>query len=221
MRLYYLVSVSNIVNSSAWQSLKLVDLLIHFPTCAFRLPFLGLFALFTLFLSLLFVKNGYRTGLIRQFIPRINSTASYDSITAAEYPAGCDQITGAFQLGILANIYTMLPIQQQTGAYRLVCPPTSGSLPGLPPETAKISTRLFTSMFPSLLMGGSLDSHASQGTTLQSNAQDHRRVFWAAKLYERRGSWVLLRQRSKQHLRAQLHIRRGYWHMVKHLFSVL
>ncbi|KAF2471216.1 uncharacterized protein BDR25DRAFT_223473, partial [Lindgomyces ingoldianus] len=36
------------------------------------------------------------TGLIRQFIPRINSTATYEKITEAEFPRGCENIFGAF-----------------------------------------------------------------------------------------------------------------------------
>ncbi|TKA29668.1 hypothetical protein B0A49_13865, partial [Cryomyces minteri] len=39
---------------------------------------------------------GYNTGLIRQFIPRINSTAKYEVISAVDYPTGCDKIPGSF-----------------------------------------------------------------------------------------------------------------------------
>lgn len=42
------------------------------------------------------LPNGFSSGLIRQFIPRINSTANYESIPASEWPTGCDQLPGAF-----------------------------------------------------------------------------------------------------------------------------
>ncbi|KUJ08929.1 uncharacterized protein LY89DRAFT_788365 [Mollisia scopiformis] len=42
------------------------------------------------------LPNGYSTGLIRQYIPRFNSTARYENISATEYPSGCSQIPGAF-----------------------------------------------------------------------------------------------------------------------------
>jgi hypothetical protein len=42
------------------------------------------------------LPQGYSTGLVRQFIPRINSTAVYEAIPAAEYPVGCDRLPGAF-----------------------------------------------------------------------------------------------------------------------------
>lgn len=50
------------------------------------------------------LPNGYSTGLISQFIPRINSTATYENITASEYPSGCDQIIGAFSVGYSGKI---------------------------------------------------------------------------------------------------------------------
>ncbi|TVY18487.1 hypothetical protein LARI1_G005501 [Lachnellula arida] len=42
------------------------------------------------------LPNGFSTGLIRQFVPRINSTAKYENISLAEWPHGCDQLPGAF-----------------------------------------------------------------------------------------------------------------------------
>ncbi|KAJ5982762.1 hypothetical protein N7451_012862 [Penicillium sp. IBT 35674x] len=42
------------------------------------------------------LPSGYSTGLLQQFIPRINSTAQYQNIPANEFPNGCDQIDGAF-----------------------------------------------------------------------------------------------------------------------------
>ncbi|KAE8442481.1 hypothetical protein EG329_003324 [Mollisiaceae sp. DMI_Dod_QoI] len=42
------------------------------------------------------LPSGYNTGLIRQFIPRFNSTAKYENISAVDYPNGCDQLPHAF-----------------------------------------------------------------------------------------------------------------------------
>ncbi|KAL4879461.1 hypothetical protein BJY04DRAFT_229024 [Aspergillus karnatakaensis] len=38
----------------------------------------------------------FNTGLFRQFAPRINTTAQYDPIPAAEFPENCNEIEGAF-----------------------------------------------------------------------------------------------------------------------------
>ncbi|KAL4749465.1 hypothetical protein BDW72DRAFT_214052 [Aspergillus terricola var. indicus] len=42
------------------------------------------------------LSSEFNTGLFRQFAPRINSTAQYDSITADQFPADCDQVDGGF-----------------------------------------------------------------------------------------------------------------------------
>lgn len=42
------------------------------------------------------LSTGFNTGLIRQFIPRINSTAQYESISEDQFPTGCDALQGAF-----------------------------------------------------------------------------------------------------------------------------
>lgn len=42
------------------------------------------------------LPSGYSTGLIQQFLPRINSTAQYRKIAADEFPEACDQIDGSF-----------------------------------------------------------------------------------------------------------------------------
>ncbi|KAF8815773.1 hypothetical protein BYT27DRAFT_7224704 [Phlegmacium glaucopus] len=39
---------------------------------------------------------GYNTGLIRQFLPRINSSATREVITEADFPANCDTLPGSF-----------------------------------------------------------------------------------------------------------------------------
>ena len=51
------------------------------------------------------LSSGYSTGLIRQFIPRINSTATYENITGTpSFPAGCDQNFGSFYAEYSDNI---------------------------------------------------------------------------------------------------------------------
>lgn len=42
------------------------------------------------------LPSGYNTGLYSQYIPRINSTARYETISKDEFPRGCDKIDGAF-----------------------------------------------------------------------------------------------------------------------------
>ncbi|KAF8801745.1 hypothetical protein BYT27DRAFT_7261657 [Phlegmacium glaucopus] len=42
------------------------------------------------------LPSGYNTGLIRQFLPRINSSATREVITEADFPANCDTLPGSF-----------------------------------------------------------------------------------------------------------------------------
>lgn len=42
------------------------------------------------------LPSGYSTGVIQQFMPRINSTSTYEKISSSEFPQACDQIDGAF-----------------------------------------------------------------------------------------------------------------------------
>lgn len=42
------------------------------------------------------LPSGFNTGVISQFIPRINSSAEYTSIDASQWPKNCDTQTGAF-----------------------------------------------------------------------------------------------------------------------------
>lgn len=44
------------------------------------------------------LPSGFNTGLLRQFAPRVNSTASYETIVAAEFPANCSTESGALYL---------------------------------------------------------------------------------------------------------------------------
>ncbi|KAF8812041.1 hypothetical protein BYT27DRAFT_6431049 [Phlegmacium glaucopus] len=42
------------------------------------------------------LPSGYNTGLIRQFLPRINSSATREVITEADFPANCETLPGSF-----------------------------------------------------------------------------------------------------------------------------
>ncbi|KAL3487213.1 hypothetical protein BJX62DRAFT_246176 [Aspergillus germanicus] len=42
------------------------------------------------------LPSGFHTGLLRQFLPRVNSTARYEVIEEADFPDDCDQIPNAF-----------------------------------------------------------------------------------------------------------------------------
>ncbi|KAK3658838.1 hypothetical protein LTR56_001709 [Elasticomyces elasticus] len=42
------------------------------------------------------LPSGYSTGLIRQYIPRINSTAHRELVNEVDYPADCGNLPGAF-----------------------------------------------------------------------------------------------------------------------------
>ncbi|KAJ5355679.1 hypothetical protein N7517_010288 [Penicillium concentricum] len=44
------------------------------------------------------LPNDYNTGLIQQFLPRINSSTRYESISAEDYPEDCDKRKGAFSV---------------------------------------------------------------------------------------------------------------------------
>lgn len=51
------------------------------------------------------LPGGYNTGLIRQFAPRINSSAHYENISAENFPKNCDQIDGAFFIDYTNTTY--------------------------------------------------------------------------------------------------------------------
>lgn len=42
------------------------------------------------------LPNGFNTGLIRQFLPRINSTADYQMVEASDFPENCQSKNGSF-----------------------------------------------------------------------------------------------------------------------------
>ena len=45
---------------------------------------------------LAYLPSGFNTGLIRQFIPRMNSTITRQNVTDVEFPTGCESLPGAF-----------------------------------------------------------------------------------------------------------------------------
>lgn len=49
------------------------------------------------------LPSGYNTGLIRQFLPRINSSATREVITEADFPPNCDTLPGSFYVNY-ANV---------------------------------------------------------------------------------------------------------------------
>jgi hypothetical protein len=42
------------------------------------------------------LPSGFNTGLVRQFAPRVNSTATYEIIEASQFPVNCGSSSGAF-----------------------------------------------------------------------------------------------------------------------------
>ncbi|GIK06561.1 hypothetical protein Aspvir_002211 [Aspergillus viridinutans] len=42
------------------------------------------------------LPTGFNTGVLRQFAPRVNSTATYESMTASQFPSNCDSVPGSF-----------------------------------------------------------------------------------------------------------------------------
>ncbi|KAM0722938.1 hypothetical protein Q7P37_001136 [Cladosporium fusiforme] len=52
------------------------------------------------------MPSDYSTGLIRQYLLRLNSTAHRDVITEAEFPANCDSIPDAFYARYAGNVST-------------------------------------------------------------------------------------------------------------------
>ncbi|KAJ5681713.1 uncharacterized protein N7477_001653 [Penicillium maclennaniae] len=44
------------------------------------------------------LPSGFNTGLLRQFAPRVNSTATYETIAAEQFPANCSTESGALYL---------------------------------------------------------------------------------------------------------------------------
>lgn len=45
---------------------------------------------------LAYLPSGFNTGLVKQFIPRLNSSVSRRKTSASEFPADCDSLPGAF-----------------------------------------------------------------------------------------------------------------------------
>lgn len=54
------------------------------------------------------LPRSFNTGLVQQFLPRINSTAQYVNITAAEFPSNCSTAPGALSI-THSNVITDMP----------------------------------------------------------------------------------------------------------------
>ena len=49
------------------------------------------------------LPSGYQTGLMTQFMPRMNSSISYTEVSEAEFPPNCDTIPGAYYTDFIYN----------------------------------------------------------------------------------------------------------------------
>ena len=56
------------------------------------------------------LPSGYQTGLMTQFMPRMNSSVSYTNVSEAEFPPNCDTIPGAYYTDFIYN-KTVLNLQ--------------------------------------------------------------------------------------------------------------
>lgn len=73
------------------------------------------------------LPSGFSTGLIRQFAPRINSTATRETITEDDFPLNCDQAPGGLYIHY-ANT-TIDPAAQNSTTYSVdVCMPANMSV---------------------------------------------------------------------------------------------
>ncbi|KAF7116163.1 hypothetical protein CNMCM5793_004183 [Aspergillus hiratsukae] len=59
------------------------------------------------------LPNGFNTGVLRQFAPRVNSTATYETVGYSEFPSNCDSIPGAFY----SNYYTEHLVYERTESW--------------------------------------------------------------------------------------------------------
>ena len=66
------------------------------------------------------LSSGYSTGLIRQFIPRINSTAKYETVAVGDFPKDCSRRPGAFFVNY--NNVTMVDSVKRTWGLQACMP---------------------------------------------------------------------------------------------------
>ena len=64
------------------------------------------------------LPSGYQTGLMTQFMPRMNSSVSYTNVSEAEFPPNCDTLPGAYYTNFIYN-KTVLNLK--------VCMPNGGN----------------------------------------------------------------------------------------------
>ncbi|ORY10276.1 hypothetical protein BCR34DRAFT_485989, partial [Clohesyomyces aquaticus] len=73
------------------------------------------------------LPSDYHTGLIQQFIPRVNSTATYEQIPETEFPRGCEKVYGAFYADYQNTTYS--DNQDDTTWGVQVCMPNDNTQP--------------------------------------------------------------------------------------------
>jgi hypothetical protein len=59
------------------------------------------------------LPDGFNTGVLRQFAPRVNSTATYETVGYSEFPSNCDSIPGAFY----SNYYSEYQVYERTNIW--------------------------------------------------------------------------------------------------------
>lgn len=67
------------------------------------------------------LPSGYNTGLLRQYVPRINSSVEYSNVSVNEFPPNCTDIPGAYYIEYAAFDQNMTSVQVQ------VCMPNDQS----------------------------------------------------------------------------------------------
>ncbi|PKX90040.1 uncharacterized protein P174DRAFT_515258 [Aspergillus novofumigatus IBT 16806] len=63
------------------------------------------------------LPTGFNTGVLRQFAPRVNSSATYETITTSEFPSNCDSIPGSFYSRYYSE-YTVYEYHKSWGGRR-------------------------------------------------------------------------------------------------------
>jgi len=72
------------------------------------------------------LTSSFHTGLVRQFIPRINSTATYEQIPESDFPRGCGNAFGAFYVNYQNT--TLAPVLDTTWGLQ-ACMPNDNTIP--------------------------------------------------------------------------------------------
>lgn len=115
---------------------------------------------------------GFSTGLIQQFIPRINSSAKYEMISASDFPTGCDTLPGAFYVE-----YTNTTTEECHGAWALeVCMP--GDMRNSPWKSSRDRQDFSEELYMNITISGCLGA----GLRLGMTASDEDSLFYRLKV---------------------------------------